>query len=580
MANLISALDMHTPSQLGENGSKEYTWSNDIRERIVQLSFQITRVRDDETIKKLATQTQQILSGLSAQHRAGVLSKETFLGYMSIMYRMIGHTRDIIDGKGEYTLAYMLLTVWHRMYPRLAEFALKQFLVVPENKPDFHPYGCWKDIKYLYKYSNDCSLVTYGLELLIQQLRQDVANSATANTITLAAKWVPREKTQYGKLFTELAIMYFSEYLSTARNEEVKERAIRKAKTDFRKLISGLNKRLDTVQIKQCGGNWAEIEPTRQTSITLRGQKKAFLNVKKDGTQRSELEDRIICGDKFKEFAKKASTGEVTVKGKRVGLNDFTKDAVLLISECVKNETHFADSDEVRLLNAQWRDNATQTGKLGKMIAMVDVSGSMYGDPMYAAIALGIRIAQNSMLGKRVLTFSAQPEWCNLDGYDEFVDMVNVVRQANWGMNTNIYAGFKMILDAIILHNLKPEDVEDMILTILSDMQIDVADTSSKTDSLMDSIDKMYAEAGNKLWGKPFKAPHIVFWNLRSTSGFPTLSTKKNCSMVAGFSPAILNLFCEEGIDALQSCTPWSLLVKSLDNERYNVLDQYMREFL
>ena len=55
------------------------------------------------------------------------------------------------------------------------------------------------------------------------------------------------------------------------------------------------------------------------------------------------------------------------------------------------------------------------------MIAMVDVSGSMDGDPLHAAIALGIRVAEKSILGKRVLTFSALPTWVNLDGYDSFV---------------------------------------------------------------------------------------------------------------------------------------------------------------
>ena len=41
MASLISALDKHTPSQIGENGSTEYTWSNSIRESIIQLNFQL-----------------------------------------------------------------------------------------------------------------------------------------------------------------------------------------------------------------------------------------------------------------------------------------------------------------------------------------------------------------------------------------------------------------------------------------------------------------------------------------------------------------------------------------------------------
>ena len=40
MSAIISALDNYTPSQIGENGSVELAWSNGIRERIIQLSFQ------------------------------------------------------------------------------------------------------------------------------------------------------------------------------------------------------------------------------------------------------------------------------------------------------------------------------------------------------------------------------------------------------------------------------------------------------------------------------------------------------------------------------------------------------------
>ena len=182
------------------------------------------------------------------------------------------------------------------------------------------------------------------------------------------------------------------------------------------------------------------------------------------------------------------------------------------------------------------------------------------------------------MLGKRVLTFSANPSWVNLQGKDTFIDMVDALRKAEWDMNTNFAAALNMILDAIITQKLKPEDVEDMVLAIFSDMQMDQADTTSK--SLMNTIEKKYADAGMRLWNKPFKAPHILFWNLRSTQGFPTLSSQKNSSMMSGFSPALLNLFCEEGLEALQSCTPWSLFVKSLENERYKILDQFIHNTL
>lgn len=568
MSALISALDNFTPSQLGENCSTEYTWSNNVRERILQLSFQLTRVKDETTINRLALETDKILTELTGSYKASIMTREEYLEYMSIMYRMIGHTRDIIDGKGEYDLSYMLLGVWHTHHPQLAKFAFRLFVLPPDDVigSDYHPYGSWKDIKHLYKQNKSSPLASYGTQLLLEQLRSD----SVSDNPSLAAKWVPREKSQFSELFTTLAIDYFCDYLASAKTDKAREKAIIKAKMDFRKLISSLNKKLDTVQVKQCGLHWADIDPTKQTSITMHKQKKAFLNVKKNGDQRYNLADRIVCANKFKDFAKKAAKGEVEVKGKRIGLNDFTKEALTLIGLGQKTV------DEAALLNAQWIDNSKQTGALGKMIAMVDVSGSMQGDPMNAAVALGIRVAEKSMLGKRIMTFSASPSWVNLTGQDNFVDMVDVVRRADWGMNTNFAAALKMILDAIVIQKLKPEDVEDMVLAIFSDMQMDQADRTST--SLMDSIEAQYAEAGQRLWGKPFKAPHILFWNLRSTSGFPSLSTQKNVSMMSGFSPALLNLFCEEGLSSFQSCTPWSLFVTSLSNERYVVMDKYIRE--
>jgi hypothetical protein len=113
-----------------------------------------------------------------------------------------------------------------------------------------------------------------------------------------------------------------------------------------------------------------------------------------------------------------------------------------------------------------------------------------------------------------------------------------------------------------------------MVLVILSDMQIDEGDNCDK-NVLYEIIKVKYATTGVRLYGEPFKPPHILFWNLSSTSGFPSLSNQPNVSMMAGFSPALLNQFCEQGLDAFQSCTPWSVLEQSLENERYKIMGDY-----
>ena len=487
---------------------------------------------------------------------------------------MIGHTRDIVDGKGEYTLAYMMVHTWYKFFPKLALFALKCFVDLGDKT--IHQYGSWKDLKYFCEYcrkkgdSVDSELIQHSVFLINGQIRKDYASFlANSNDISLAAKWAPREKSSFGWLYKSLATNYFNEFLQTARNDLQMIKAELKCKTEYRKILSALNRQIETLQIRQCEQTWSSIDFNKVTSISLSKQKKAFLNVKKNGEVRCpDSDDRILCATNFNKHIQRAVKGEVEMKGKRVGMADFTKQAMGSLSKAEKD-----------LLNSQWRDNATQTGALGKMIAMVDVSGSMSGDPMNVAIALGIRIAEKSIIGNRIMTFSAKPTWVNLEPYPDFISKVGIVQHAEWGMNTNFSAALDMILSAIVQNKMNPIDVQDMVLVILSDMQMDQGDTCNK-DTLYKTMEKKYADAGLRVHGTPYKPPHILFWNLRSTSGFPSLANQKNASMMSGFSPALLNLFCEQGMEALESCTPWSLLQKSLENERYKIMDVTLYEII
>jgi|LauGreSuBDMM15SN_2_FD.fasta_scaffold25965_1 Mg-chelatase subunit ChlD len=580
MSAIISALDNHTSKQFGENGHVEYGWSNSLREQILQFSFQVIRTKEDG-VNKLKAILRNLLISLKNQVTNSLVynnsEREVAKGLLSVLYRLIGQTRDIIDGKGEYTLTYMMIHTWYEFYPELAFFALK--CLVDLGDKTVHQYGSWKDIKYFCEYCRSHGadvthpLIQYAIRLTNEQLKQDYANlESNATGISLLARWTPREKSSFGWLYQSFATDYFSQYMDTANTHTRHIKATLKCKTEYRKVLSSLNKQLDTLQIKQCGKKWSKIDFNRVTSISNTKQKKAFLNIKKNGEIRhSDDEDRIVCAENFRARIKKAVDGEVEMKGKRVGMADFTKQALDLIIH--------PNDDEINLLNSQWRDNSSQNGALGNFIAMVDVSGSMAGDPMNVAISLGIRISEKSKLGKRVMTFSSTPTWVNLEGYNDFVSQVEFLKLAPWGMNTNFYAALDMILDAIIVNKLSPEDVQDMVLVVLSDMQMDAGDSCNK-EVLYEKMKDKYETAGIRVHGKPYKPPHILFWNLRSTSGFPSLSSQPNCSMMSGFSPALLNLFCDQGMDALQSCTPWSMLEKSLENQRYKIMGEKISQVI
>ena len=129
----------------------------------------------------------------------------------------------------------------------------------------------------------------------------------------------------------------------------------------------------------------------------------------------------------------------------------------------------------------------------------------------------------------------------------------------------------------IQISKLRAEDVEKMTLVVFSDMQIDEADPNMTI--MYANIEEKYYNIGMEVCGQPYKPPHILFWNLRSTTGFPVRSNQKNCSMMSGFSPRLLNLFCE-GPDALNSCTPFTMFKQSLENKRYQILQDEIQLFL
>lgn len=605
MSALISALDSFIPICVGENGHSELDWSNDLQEKIVQFDFQCVRT-DEIGISTLATVLDGILGQLSTIPSTTHVSERNEL--LVTLFKIIGKTRDIEGGKGEYALSYMMILTWHKYFPLLARTALQLFVVDPkqidESNDSQEPYGSWKDMKYFCKYVLDNGgdmnhpLIKFCIEGINSTLRLDENtyknNKDGSKPLSLVAKWIPRQDSnKFGFLYDALATSYYPEFLASAKTDASKTKALKKCKTQYRILCSTLNRHLDTVQIKQTSKNWAGIDHAKTTSITMSKQRRAFLNMKKgnDSTQRSEEEDRVQCAQNLRAYLDSLKKQGKEVKGKHVGFDKFTSMAMMAMNR----------QEESDIINSQWRDNGNQKNAagLGPMVAIVDTSGSMYGDPMNAAIALGCRVAEKSILGKRVMTFSAQPAWINLDGCDTFTEMVKTIYDTSRyaGLNTDFYKALDMILTSIEEKRVPPEDVENMILAIFSDMQIDDnlsvmnGGQYSPTDSqktaargmwatMFQQIKTKYAEVGMRMYGVPLNPPHILFWNLRNTSGFPTLSTEAGCSMMSGYDPTILNMFCELGMEALKGLTPYNMLLKQLDNPRYVPLEKFIVQFL
>ena len=610
--------------QYGENSHKEYkkVGVENLQERILQFQFQLVRTTDASKLQTVALETREILSYIMPVIRSrndGISEEERscYINMGVIMFKLLAHTRDIVSGKGEYMLFYVMLLEWAKIDMLFFDFVIKSLVYdsMASNGNDkaqaqAHPLGSWKDMKYFLTFMKKCliedetiwsdaqkmstnnalysQMVNRIAALINEQLRIDSTTlSQSGSSFSLVAKWIPREKSKkFGWMYHYLAMDYSRHQIPGDNTHPSYERAVTRAFMIYRKLISELNRRLDTTQIKQCDKRWAEIDFNNVTSITMNKQSKSFLNVKQNGkTPRYEWDDdRNECSNNYEEYMRDVVKGDKKIKGARVSVIDFVKSAIDVTEKAVA-----ADSALVTTINEQWKDNAKQTSNLTKIITMCDVSGSMTSDnsnPLYSAIGLSIRVAEKSVLGPRIMTFSEVPSWIQLgtEDSDTFVKQVAKVRKAPWGMTTNFYAALDLIRKGIEDNKLPREVAEDLAIVIFSDMQIDNASSemygANSRNTMFQNIKLMFSNMGERLYGEPIHPPHIIFWNLRKTSGSPSLSTDANVSMMSGFSPALLNIFCDKGIDGLRQYTPWKSFLETLGNNRYSAFEEAFKSII
>lgn len=595
--------------QYGENGNIKYKWSTYFKEKIVNLSFQLTRTHDPTRKIMLGTKYGELLQEAFLSNQIDSATRST---YISILYKLMLHTRDIIAGKGEYSLFYTLFAEWIKFSEQLKRFFGEKYndhiscieqitnkaidtLVYLEDHD--HPYGSWKDMKYLLNYLRTRKDITrriyqlpifkHIIDIIVKQLAADACGFKKPS---LLAKWLPREKSKkFGWIAKHIACQYYSQWLigsDTSITTKDKTLVIlsnkyseRKCLTHYRQLIASINRSLQTVQINQCSHTWKEIDFEKNvTSMTMSRQKIAFQNKNKSHTHEESEHDRLVCKENYQTYIKRCMNGDAAIKGKRTGIIEMVREALEIVDmelNMKKFGTSIDDTDKITkdAINSGWNESGNNLKKLENFIPLIDTSGSMEGEPLLAALGIGCRIAENSILGKRAITFSAKPSWVDLSGCDTIIEMVHKLStNSEWGMNVNIVSAMEILSEACIEKGISVDQVANLTLVIFSDMHIDQADKNSTT--MHSDIEKIFYEAGlRSKFATPFKAPRIIYWNLRSTAMFPVLSFVNNVNMLSGFSQIIMNSLCEKGIDGLKDCTPWELLKLQLSNKRYSWVD-------
>jgi hypothetical protein len=505
---------------------------------------------------------------------------------------MAFQTRDIRGGKGEKALFYHMINV-------LCKWIIKADSVKGLDKVSklmglIAEYGCYGD---LWKLMEKCEVIGINdaiCKVVADQFKKDEQLMGEGKSVSLLAKWLPREGSKYGKL------------VSTLR------KALGLSHKAYRVRVSTLNKYLKTVEINMCNGTWADIEPSAVPGRNMFLHKKAFLNenteklIKKliqkamgknavseenrydsrnyisERRMRYELmselrekyklrypdrEDRMKCREKFVEFFGKVAKGEAKIKGADVLMpHEIIKEMIALVG---RNDDNKAENNpEAQALEGQWKAISEKMGSFEKMICLADFSGSMEGLPMLVSIALGILVSEKTSLAFRnhLITFNDTPSWIKFKADDHLWDKIKACKDAPWGGSTNFQSAYELVLQRMIENKIEPGQEPDDLL-VLTDMGWNQA--TGQYPFHLDNLKKKFKEAGEKLWGegKGWKVPRVIIWNLREEfKQYQATEKTKGVVMISGWHPSILKRL-QEGVEIT---TPWDAMRWILDAERYN----------
>lgn len=219
------------------------------------------------------------------EHVTNIYNRK-ILDEMRDLFVMAFQTRDVRGGKGERRLFYNFISA---LYEHDKDGIHKILHLIPE-------YGCWRDMWELITYIPE--LEKYIMAITKKVFLEDLFkyHSNMKQTMSLLAKWLPREKSgMYPGMASKLA-----KYIYGADETEQK-RLVR-----YRKETSMMNKALKTVEINMCDRNWTEIKPTTVPARCLEIHSKAFLNESiydMDYDLRyPNSNDRMECRRHFQEF--------------------------------------------------------------------------------------------------------------------------------------------------------------------------------------------------------------------------------------------------------------------------------------
>ena len=370
-------------------------------------------------------------------------------------------------------------------------------------------------------------------------MKEQLALDVTCKTPSLLAKWLKSENT------------------SSQKSRELANKtraAFGMNHKQYRKTLSVLRERINIVERLMSENRWDEIEFDKIPSRAGMIYKNAFARhdierMKQDPTVQS-----------YADFAK-----DTTKKVNADVLNPVDI-ANRIFGGQVRTDTDRAIIDKYWSCLKDYYNGREENG-----IAICDVSGSMYGQPLNAAVSMSAYIAERGKgpFKDHFITFSNNPALVRFEGVDTY-DKFRRAANADWGGSTNVEAAMDLMLNVAIKNNVPASDMPTT-LYIFSDMEFNGCMTCGPasmgrwgggtyvrdTDTLFETIAKRWAAYGYEL-------PRVIFWNLNARQeNIPALGGR--FSYVSGFSMNMVETI-------LSGKDGYDLMMEKLDSPRYECI--------
>lgn len=383
---------------------------------------------------------------------------------------------------------------------------------------DLDPQGMANVIGFIPEYGRwDDLLIFEGTSS--EEYAMSLIDKALTDGNGLCAKWMPRKGTFASKLKGFMGL----------------------SPKGYRKKLVELTK---VVETQMCANVWENINYEHVPSLAMSRYGRSF---------------KKHTPEKFSSYIESLKKGEAKINAAAVYPYDITKS---LNSNDVAEE--------------QWKALPNYLeGNTERILPLVDVSGSM-GSPcggnltcMDVAVSLGLYISERNEgpFKDHFITFSSNPSLQHLTGdlKSRFLQLKN----ADWGMSTNLQAAYELILNQAKRHSVSQEDMPTQIL-ILSDMEFDEATdtrggwfsekvkTSKWNQTAQEMVRQMFTDAG-------YEMPNIIYWNIQSRGeNVPVRFDEQGTALISGFSPSIMTSLLGGA-----EMTPVSIMMETLNKERY-----------